>query len=410
VRPEGPDQRRLLDDLLISLECRALLVLGRSARDPDLAPFTGPIHLHGAFLVAPRGEAPSLAYLTPMEAEEAAATGLRLLTPEDLDVARWAREGGADEEMLASILEIGLARCGLAPGRLALAGHMATGTAQAACRRLEAEGWSFVPGHNLVRRLRKPKPAAAVDGVRRAAKGAMEAMARVAGMLARARPRRGLLHLDGEPMSVALLRRQIARTLAEHGLEQPEGNIVAAGAEGATPHTAGNDETVIRSGESLVVDLFPRSWLFADCSRTFCVGPAPPALVAAHRAALETLQRSRSRVAPGARAWDLQEAACQDLQEAGYPTPLSHPGTTRGYVHGLGHGVGWELHEYPSFRRHAGEEGTLEHGDILTLEPGIYEPEEGFGVRLEDTHYLGPEGLENLTPLPYELDPVAWRR
>jgi len=82
---------------------------------------------------------------------------------------------------------------------------------------------------------------------------------------------------------------------------------------------------------------------------------------------------------------------------------------TRGYVHGLGHGVGFELHEAPSFRASAGpKEGVLELGDVFTLEPGLYDPEEGFGVRLEDLVTLGEGGLENLTPLPYALDPRDW--
>ena len=51
----------------------------------------------------------------------------------------------------------------------------------------------------------------------------------------------------------------------------------------------------------------------------------------------------------------------------------------------------------------------IREGDVFTLEPGLYEAAAGgFGVRLEDLVYLGPEGLENLTPLPYGLDPRAW--
>ena len=81
----------------------------------------------------------------------------------------------------------------------------------------------------------------------------------------------------------------------------------------------------------------------------------------------------------------------------------------RGYVHGLGHGVGYELHELPSFRRSAGDaEGTFETGDLFTLEPGLYDPEGGWGVRLEDLCRLAPAGVENLTPAPYALDPRAW--
>ena len=121
---------------------------------------------------------------------------------------------------------------------------------------------------------------------------------------------------------------------------------------------------------------------------------------------LAALARAKTAARPGVRGWDLQEAACRAFEAAGWPTLLSSPETTAGYVHGLGHGVGYELHEQPSFRRAAGSEGMLAEGDVFTLEPGLYDPSDGWGVRLEDLMALGPGGtLEVLTPLPYELDP-----
>jgi Xaa-Pro aminopeptidase len=51
---------------------------------------------------------------------------------------------------------------------------------------------------------------------------------------------------------------------------------------------------------------------------------------------------------------------------------------------------------------------VLRQGDVFTLEPGLYDPAAGWGVRLEDLVYLGSGGLEDLTPLPYDLDPRAW--
>ena len=173
----------------------------------------------------------------------------------------------------------------------------------------------------------------------------------------------------------------------------------------------GEDAASIRPGHTLVVDLFPRGHLFADCTRTFCVGEPSAAAAAAHAAVLDTLAAAHDAVVPGARGWDLQVAACGVLEAAGHPTPRSHPGTTEGYVHGLGHGVGFEIHEFPSFRQQATEEGMLEAGDLLTLEPGLYYPQHeqgGFGVRLEDLVLLTPDGSENLTPLPYDLDPARW--
>ncbi|HVS01885.1 MAG TPA: Xaa-Pro peptidase family protein [Thermoanaerobaculia bacterium] len=410
--PPGVSPGRLerLASGLEELECSALLVLAGSARDPDMAPFAGPVHVHSCFVLGRRGQSPLFGYLTPMEREEAAATGLELLTPEALDVARWARQGAGEERLLAEVLSQGLLLAQVAPGtRLALAGRTTgAGIVAVVTRRLEELGWSLVPAHDLLRRLRKAKSEPELDAVRHAARGASAALRRVAELLAATVERDGELWLQGERLRVARLRREVASSLATAGLEQPEGNIVAPGAQGATPHSAGRDESVLRAAETLVVDLFPRGCLFADCARTFCAGAVPAAVEEAHRAVLDVLGRAHRALAPGARGWDLQAAACARLGELQVPNPVADPGTTRGYVHGLGHGVGYELHEYPSFRRHAGDEGVLEVGDVLTLEPGIYEPAAGFGVRLEDLVWLGPDGVEILTPLPYDLDPRAW--
>jgi Xaa-Pro aminopeptidase len=398
-----------IDRGLASEGCDALLVIASSARDPDLAPFVGAVHVHSSFLVVPRKGEACFGYLSPMERDEAAASGLRLLTPEGLDVARWARQGEPEEVMLANVLERALLLAGVAPGlKLALAGHAGAGLVQAACSRLGATGWTFAPGHHLVLAARKGKTASELAEIRRVAKATSEAMRAVAALLAKSSTLDGMLWVEGEPLVAGRLRQEVATTLARHGLEQPEGNIVAAGADGGVPHTSGGDDRVLYGGEALVLDLYPKGGLFADCTRTFCVGEPPEALVGAHAAALDALEAAHATALAGERGWALQEAACSRLAERGWPTPITQPGTTRGYVHGLGHGVGFSLHEYPSFRRHAGPEGVLGVGDVFTLEPGIYDPEAGFGVRLEDLVALGGEGPENLTPLPYALDPRAW--
>ena len=176
------------------------------------------------------------------------------------------------------------------------------------------------------------------------------------------------------------------------------------------PHSTGTNERVLRPGESLVVDLFPRG----PCSSPTARAPSAsasrrsrspaPAPRCAPRWSGPT-QRSR----PGVRGWELQEDDLRALHAHGYPTPISSPGTTVGYVHNLGHGVGFDLHEQPIFKKVSGAEGVLREGDVFTLEPGLYDPEQGFGVRLEDLVRLDDDGaLENLTPLPYELDPRAY--
>lgn len=410
--PPDPGMSARAERELSEAGCSALLVLAGSARDPDLAAFTGPVHLGRSLVVLPRGGTPSLGFFDPMEREEAAATGLAILTPEQLDIPRRAREGLEPEHLLAAVASRALELAGVAPGRIAVAGSGPAGTVHAALAALAAAGWTPVPGNGIARLLRKTKSAAQLAGIRRTAAGACRAMRDVAARLAAASADRsggdGELRLGGEPLTAGRLRSAIARSLAEDGLEQPAGNIVSAGRDAGVPHTAGPDERTLRGGEPVIVDLYPRGTLFADCTRTFCVGRPSEPLAAAHAAVREALAAARGEAGAGVRGWTLQESACRRLGERGWPTAISDPESTRGYVHNLGHGVGFELHEDPSFRRHAGAEGVLREGDVFTLEPGLYDPEGGWGVRLEDLCHLGPDGLEVLTPLPYELDPRAW--
>lgn len=385
------------------------MVVAASAHDPDLAPWTGAADVAPAVLSLPRGGRPRLAYPTPMERAEAAATGLDLVTPETLGLPALGRAGAGAVEVLAVRLRGALGAAGVVPGRVALTGVAPGGVVHAACRALEAEGWHFVPGGELGQRLRKAKSEPEVAEVRRAAAGAAAALRRVAGRLAAAVPGAGGgLVLGGAPLTAGRLRGEAVSELAARGLALPEGSIVAAGAEGAVPHTRGDDARAVRAGESVVVDLFPRGTLYADLTRTFCAGPPPPALAAAHEAVCAALDAAAAAAAPGVRGWDLQIAACGVFDRRGWPTPISDPDATRGYVHNLGHGVGWELHETPSFRKQSGAEGLLEEADVFTLEPGLYEPEQGWAVRVEEMYRLGADGPERLVELPRDLDPRAY--
>ncbi len=409
-----PEAAVVLERELSDRGCAALLIVAASSRDPDLASFVGPVHLGGSFLVLPRPAGgtshPRLGFLTPMERGEAARTGLALLAPGELEVERWLRERPRPPRFWGAVLTRALDITGVPAGRVALAGHLGAGHAVGFATDLGEAGYTLEDGHEVVRLIRKHKQPREIDSIRHAAVGTVAAFRHLAHLLARSEPAAdGTLALDGSPLTVGFLRQQVFRLLADHGLEQPEGNIIAPAEEGALPHSIGTDERVLRTGESLVVDLFPRGRLFADCTRTFCVGRPPEPLTRAHALVVEALERARAGARPGVRGWSLQERTCAILGDAGFPTPISHPGTERGYVHNLGHGVGHELHEYPSFRKEAGVEGVLREGDVITLEPGLYELDEGWGVRLEDLLVLGADGVaENLTPLPYDLDPRAW--
>jgi Xaa-Pro aminopeptidase len=109
---------------------------------------------------------------------------------------------------------------------------------------------------------------------------------------------------------------------------------------------------------------------------------------------------------PGVTGRDVNEIVEDIIWAAGYDT--QRPGhqkdpankTPRGFIHSTGHGVGLDIHEAPSLAR----SGTkpLIVGDVVTVEPGVYDPEIG-GVRLEDMLVITPDGARNFTQAPREL-------
>ncbi len=406
--------RGLLADRLSGEGLRGLLVIAESSRDPDLAPFVGRAHLGSSFLVLPASDKARLGYLTPMERSEADATGLELLSPEGLGVEKLRQAHRSEGVFLAAVLQRGLEICEIGPGPIAIAGHPSAGAFVEVAKQLSAAGWELADGRELLLSHRKQKGERDLEAARAAAAGTGLAFRRVAGLLASCEASRtGELTLRGRELTAGRLRAEISRALAEYGLDQPEGNIVSCGPAAGVPHEQGDSSQILRQGEAVLVDLFPKNHVYADCTRTFCVGQAPDALEVSHETVRRALERSHASAAVGVSGWELQRQVCEFFESAGHPTPLSSPGTTVGYVHGLGHGVGFDIHEYPSFRRQAGEVGLLAEGDLLTLEPGLYYPDgiagsDGFGVRLEDLVAITSTGPENLTPLPYELDPQNW--
>jgi len=386
--------------------------VGRDPGEPDLGPFLGRSSLGESFVVVPRGGNPRLGYWTPMEREEAAATGFELLGPEELGLTALARELHDPVAFQAAALGRALRQSGVQAGRVAVAGGGAAGDLLAVAQLLEADGYELVSGSAALRRARKKKSLAEQNELRRVSAATAAAFRRVAALLADAIERDGELWWRGERLRVGVLKAEIALELAGAGLQTPKAPIVAPGEEGGVPHSTGTDERTLRAGEALIVDIFPRGRLFSDCTRTFCVGEPAERLRRAHADVRDALVLAHRGTATGMRGWSLQESVCTLLGGRGWPTPISHPGTLEGYVHNLGHGVGYELHELPSFRDAASDEdGRIESGDALTLEPGLYQPGEGgFGVRLEDLVLVAEDGLENLTPLPYDLDPRAWAR
>jgi Xaa-Pro aminopeptidase len=270
---------------------------------------------------------------------------------------------------------------------------------------LRANGIDLSVDRKLFDDRRRVKNDAELAGIRRALRAAEAGMDAARRLLRRTEARNGELVVDGEVITSERLKVAIAQAFTEHGSAADE-MVVSHGPQTAVGHDMGSGP--IAPGEPVVLDLFPRdreSACFADMTRTFVVGTPPPELVEYHGLTLEALRKAIAGVRAGVVGNDLHVQICELFQEHGYPTQLSkEPGTVLadGFYHGLGHGVGLEVHEKPSLGMT--RDDPLVAGDVVTIEPGLYQ--HGFGgCRLEDLVLVTVDGAENLTDYPYGLEP-----
>jgi Xaa-Pro aminopeptidase len=270
---------------------------------------------------------------------------------------------------------------------------------------LRENGITIQPDYKFFADRRRVKTEAELAGIRRAQNAAEAAMGTAKEIFARAEGSNGRLTVDGEPLTCELVKAAIRRVITEHGMTGDD-FIVAHGAQAAVGHDLGSGP--ISSDEPIVIDLWPKdpeSGCYADMTRTYVIGTPPDELVEYHRLVKEALDRSLAATKAGVLGAEVFKLVCELFEENGQKTALSKPPgevLEDGFFHGLGHGVGLEVHEAPGMGR--GASGTLIAGDVVTLEPGLYR--QGFGgCRLEDLVLVTENGAENLTDFPYDLKP-----
>lgn len=401
-----------IDALMQARQLDAILVTGPGDHNPALVYLTGGAHLTHADLIKLRGAEPVL-YYHLMERDEAASTGLATRCLDQYPVHELV------EEMDGDLLAATAARyawifteLGLTSGRVALFGQMDAGAAYGIFSALQAALPELVLvgeiGDSLLMEAMATKDAVEVERIRRMGHVTVEVVGQVAEFLTSHHVLdQFLVKADGRPLTVGEVKHRINFWLAERGAENPEGTIFAIGRAAGIPHSAGLPTDLLRLGQTIVFDIFPceaSGGYYYDFTRTWCLGYASDETQALYEDVLAVYHQLRSELRPGMACPHYQLRACELFEARGHPTICSNPQTQEGYVHGLGHGLGLHVHQRPWFRTWLGEGSRLEPGVVVTLEPGLYYPERGMGVRLEDTLWVRPDGqIEVLVEYPMEL-------
>ncbi len=268
---------------------------------------------------------------------------------------------------------------------------------------LRASGIEVVVDRGLFEDRRRRKSSVEIEGLRRAQRACEAALDVAREMLRNSKPD-GTLVLDGEPLTSERVKQEIERVFGEHDVAA-EHLIVSHGAQTAIGHDEGSGAFL--PDEPIVFDLFPRdraTGVYTDMTRTYVVGTPAEEVLEFHRLAKDALDRAVAAVKPGVNGRALMELVCDFFAGHGYPTQLTkEPGEVLedGFFHGLGHGVGLEVHERPWMSR-VGDD--LVAGDVIAIEPGLYRSGLG-GVRLEDIAIVTDDGIEVVTSYPYDLEP-----
>lgn len=267
-------------------------------------------------------------------------------------------------------------------------------------------------GVEIDRRLfldeRRRKSAEEADCIRAAQGAAEAACVEVIGQLAAAEPKAdGLLWLEGSPLTSERLMASAQAALSQIGYSAAE-MIVAGSPENALPHFQGAGP--IRSSAPVIIDIFPRgrtSHYHGDLTRTVVPGQVPDPVRRMHDTCVEALDRAIGLLSQGVNGREVHRAVCQVLVDRGFGTATDgfagDPAAPQ-MIHSTGHGVGLEVHEAPALRD---LDCTLQEGDVVTVEPGLYLTGLG-GVRVEDTGLVVAGGFRNFTSLPRSLDPADY--
>lgn len=402
-----------LERLMAERNLDAILVAGSTHANPPMFYVMKGAHVGKATLYLHKRGAAPVVIANPMEREEAAQAGYAVLLTSDFDYAGLLRdaEGDALKAEVAYYRRI-FERFGVR-GRVGFYGLMDQGAAY--CR-LQALAAALVDVEivgeledSVIMAARATKSAEEIARIREVGRRTQAVVQDTIDFLSghTATAEGFLRRSDGDALRVGDVHAFIRARIAAHGLQDPEGFIFATGRDAGIPHSKGTLEAPLRLGESIVFDIFPQEsggGYFFDFTRTFALGYAPEALEKLYADVLGCLNHVKAAFRVGEFTRIYQQMTCEYFAQRGHVTLREDSRALSGYIHSVGHGLGLDVHEVPFFRDLPTATQRLEPGHVFTVEPGLYYPEQGMGVRLEDVMAIDEAGTVTcLTEFPYEL-------
>lgn len=398
-----------LDRLMRKLKVDAIYAEGHTSRDANMFYLLNGANIF-AHYIKKRGK-PAHVVHVPIEREVAKETGHRLINMNHYDrqsILEKYRDNRKANAHFVSMLFKDLR----VKGNVVFYGNFSLGEGYNYARQIKrsSKGITIYEAKNrgLITRARMTKDGDEIKRMKEVRDGVVYAFDAMLRYVRGCRVRGNGFLFDGKrKLLIGDLRKVIRRELFMRGCIDSAGLIVAQGRDAGVPHNKGRDRQPVKTGKPIVFDIFPQEiggGYFFDFTRTVCFGCADKPV----RQLYDTVARARdyaiSMLKVGRRTRDVEKKICEFFEKEGHKTFLSDAKNQVGYCHSLGHGVGLNIHESPFFNLLKTNTDRIEPGVVFTVEPGLYYPEKGYGVRIEDVIYINEKGkLVNLTNYPRRL-------
>jgi Xaa-Pro aminopeptidase len=391
----------------------AFLVYGNAENNPPMMYLTGGGHVTHATLIKKRGQAPVL-FCGLMERDEAAKSGLMVRLYDDYPWQNYAERSGGDQSLLAALrLQHIMDDMGI-NGRVGVFGNTELSLMFAVLSHLSSlkKDIQFVGEsreNSLFLYAMETKEENEVARIRRMGKITTEVVGKTADFLTSCavNEKEQLLDENSQPLKLGRVREKINLWLAERNASPSEGFIFSLGRDSAVPHSQGNPEDIMKLGETIVFDIYPQEpggGYFYDFTRTWSLGYAKPGAQELYDQVQDCYKRVVASLKVGMNFKEANELTCEIFEKYGHVSPRTEKNPQSGYIHSVGHGVGINIHERPFSGLMATDDNVLRPGVVMTIEPGLYYPDNGMGFRIEDTYTVKADGtIEILADYPYDF-------
>jgi Xaa-Pro aminopeptidase len=411
-----------LDALMDERNLDAIVVFGNAENNPPMYYLTGGGHFSSATLVKKNGN-DAVLFCNDMEREEAAKSGLQIQLYGQYPMQELMQEAEGDygKVMALRFLHI-LEDMELTSGKIAVFGNVEVSSLLT--KLSYTDEWlpdvEFVGDttmDSIFLRAMETKDETEVERIRKIGAITTEVVGLVAEYLTSCDVRADevLLKEDGTPLLLGDVKRKINLWLAERDAVPSAGYIFALGRDAGIPHSVGNSDNIMRLGETIIFDLYPQEsggGFFYDFTRTWSLGYATPEAQELYSQVQEIYKQVVENMDLNAPFKQYHQMTCEYFESKGHKSNMNTNAPQDGYVHSLGHGVGINIHERPFSSFQVGDDHRLAPGVVITIEPGLYYPEQGMGFRIEDTYWVRPDGeIEILAEYPYDfvLEMKKWK-